>query len=108
MQKPKPHTSRTKKVFFYVLLRDETASLTPMVYGKPHHQQIKKGQYYSFRKLLRDEVGYFKVTSETIVSEIGTFTIPEEVEKEARQLCSKSPCYYSKDFKTLNSGAGKC
>lgn len=106
MQKFTLRISSTKKAYFFVLLRDETASLKLMVYGKPHHLEIKEGKYYSFRKLLRDETGQVKVTSETVVSEIGTFTIPEEVEKEARQLCSKGPFYSIKDFKTLDSGTG--
>lgn len=77
-----------------MFLRDETASLNLIVYGKPHHQEIKEGKYYSFRKLLRDKTGQVKVTSETVVSEIGTFTIPE------------GPIYSIKDFKTLDLGTG--
>lgn len=87
-------------------LADETAVLRLMVYGKPHHQEIKEGNYYSFRKLIRDETGHVKVTSGTIVAEIGIFNIPEEVEKEAIKLFSKSPLYTIKDFKTLDSGTG--
>lgn len=100
------HTSKTKKFFFYVLVTDETAGLLLMVYGKPHHQEIEEGKYYSFRKLIRDEAGQVKVTSETTISEIGIFNIPEEVEKKAWQLFSKSPFYSVEHFKTLNSGTG--
>lgn len=96
---------RTKN-FFNVIVTDETASLHLMVYGKPLHQVIEQGKFYSFRKLIRDEAGHVKVTSETTVAQIGTFTIPEEIEKEATLLCSKSPFYSIEEFKTLRSGTG--
>lgn len=97
-------TYKTKN-FFNVIVTDETASLHLMVYGKPLHQEIKQGKFYSFRKLIRDEAGHVKVTSETTVAQIGTFTIPEEVEKEATLLCSKSPFYSIEEFKK-RSGTG--
>lgn len=93
-------------MFFFVSVTDETASLELMVYGKPRYQEIKEGMYYSFRKIIRDKAGYVKVTSESIVAEISIFAIPEEVEKEAKQLCPKSPFYSIEEFKALDSGRG--
>lgn len=98
-------TSKTKN-FFDLYLTDETACLHLTVYGKPNHQKIKQGKFYSFRNLTRDEAGHVKVTSETSVAQIASFTIPKKVEKEAVKLCTKSPFRSVKDFTGTGSVAG--
>ncbi|XP_041807510.1 uncharacterized protein LOC121616777 isoform X2 [Chelmon rostratus] len=84
-----------KKFFFYLAVVDETASIKLMVYGKIHHQTIKEDNFYRFRKLIRDDNGVVKVTSQTIVSQMNSVPVPEELEIEARTLIySESPVYF--------------
>lgn len=56
-----------------------------------------------FRKLIRHK-HLFKVTSQTIVADLGAFDIPKEVEEEAKRRSSHSPYVLIEDAKKRDSG----
>lgn len=106
MDKSKLQTYKTQKILkycFYLLVTDETASIKVMVYGKPRYQKFQKGKHYLFRKLIRDK-NLFKVTSQTIVAELGAFDVPKEVEEEAKRRSSHSPHVLIEEVKKWDSG----
>ncbi|XP_044077204.1 uncharacterized protein LOC122887768 isoform X2 [Siniperca chuatsi] len=84
---------KVKRFFFYVAVADETASVKVMVYGKKRYEEIKEKNFYTFRKLIKDEKG-FKVIEQSKVSQTSSVQVPEELEMEAQELIySESPVY---------------
>lgn len=80
-----------KKYFFYLAVADETASMKLMVYGKPFYKEIMEEKTYMFRQLTKDEKG-FKFCSQSKFSQTKPVQVPDELEKEARELIyPKSP-----------------
>ncbi|XP_059206970.1 uncharacterized protein LOC131986163 [Centropristis striata] len=92
---------KEKKVFFYVAVADETASVRLMVYGKDRYQNIKEGNSYSFRKVIQDEEFGVKLTKQSVVARTRSVDILEELEMEARKLIyPESPVYKIDEAKT--------
>ncbi|XP_036975494.1 uncharacterized protein LOC119031252 isoform X2 [Acanthopagrus latus] len=89
-----------KKYFFYLAVADETASIKLMVYGKPLYKEFMEEKTYMFRRLMKDENGFVKFSSQSKSSQTKPVQVPDKLQAEARELIyPNSPDYSIADAK---------
>ncbi|XP_018544191.1 uncharacterized protein LOC108891514 isoform X2 [Lates calcarifer] len=82
---------KVEKLFFYLVVADETGSIKMMVYGKEHYQKIIENHSYLFKNVILEKSGYFhekmiKVIEYSTVSRMSDVDVPEEMKLDAQRL----------------------